>query len=443
MTSYPVAADGSGRGATAVAPTRAEDPAIAPAPARLPAEAALTLRAVAVSRLIVWATGLAVLAVFGRSSLAVETFDQQRLTEPFHGALANLLAGQVARWDSAWYLKIAHVGYFSRPSSAFYPLYPLLVRVASPLFGSGLVAGAAISIAALAGALYLLYRLARLDLTEHGAGLTVMLVALFPTALYFSAVYTESLYLLLSVGAVFAARLGRWRCASVLGCAAALSRPNGLLVLLPLALIYLYGPRADAPAARPDRRWWPRYPVTPSALWLALVPIGTLAYMGYLAAIWHSPLAAFQAESDFARQYGGPFGGVFQALILLPGDLYHVAAGSPQHSFPWDPVSGSLHRIIDLAFLAWAAVGLIVPRRRLPVAYHAYALVLLAAATSYPHFEEPLASLSRYLLAVFPAFIGWAILLADRRVLTRIALGLSAVFLAGFSALWAIWGWIA
>jgi hypothetical protein len=387
----------------------------------------LTLRAVLVSRLIVWVAGVGALAVFGRARAAMEAFDLHGFTEPFHSGLANLVVAPAARWDSVWYLGIVHHGYFSRPASAFFPLYPLLVRGAMPLFGSAVVAGAAISVAAMIGALYLLHRLVELDLPEPAARLTVLLVAFFPTALFFSAIYTESLYLLLSVGAVYAARRDRWAYAGLLGAAAALSRPNGLLVALPLIILYLASHRR----------------LRRSAAWIVLVPLGALIYLAYLGVIWHAPLAEYQAQADFGRSFAGAFGGVFGALIGLPGDLVHLSSSTAVYSFIWTPVSTNQQHLIDLGFFLFAATGTWLGRRCIPLAYSVYAVALLAAATSYPHTNEPLEAVPRYMLVVFPAFMGWASVLAERRAAARAVLATSGVLLAVFSGLWGIWAWVA
>ncbi len=295
------------------------------------------------------------------------------------------------------------------------------------MFGSAVAAGVAISVAAMTGALYLLHRLAALDLSERATALTVLLVAFFPTALFFSAVYTESLYLLLSVGAIYAARLDRWTIAGLLGAGAALSRPNGLLVALPLAILYVTSHR------RLGR----------SAAWIALVPLGAVAYLAYLGVIWHAPLAEYQAQVDFGRSFAGPFGGVFGALIQLPGDIAHLASSTAQHSFYWTPVSTNQQHLIDLGFFVFTAAGVWLGRRRLPIAYTVYAVALLAAATSYPHTGEPLEAVPRYMLVVFPAFMGWGSVLAERRGAGRVALLASGVLLTAFSALWGVWAWIA
>src|SRR3954451_4450958 len=115
------------------------------------------------SRLLVLAVAVGVVAVAGVDAGNQANFDQPGLTHPFSGALDSLLS-PLARWDSAWYLDIAHSGY-AGPSTAFFPLYPLLVRAVavggSP--GALLVASYAVSLAALGGSLYLMYRLVTLE----------------------------------------------------------------------------------------------------------------------------------------------------------------------------------------------------------------------------------------------------------------------------------------
>ena len=118
-----------------------------------------------------------------------------------------------------------------------------------------MAAGVALSLAALAAALYGIHRLTTLELTA-GAGarpdrvavaarLAVMLTALAPMAFFFSAVYSESLYLALSVGLFLCARRGRWTWVGVLGALAGATRSTGLVLPLPALMIYLYGPRED------------------------------------------------------------------------------------------------------------------------------------------------------------------------------------------------------
>ena len=103
---------------------------VVPARATVAADAALTdaWRALWLSRLLVWAAAIGAVAAFGLSDRASD-FDPAGLTTPF-GATGDLLAAPLGRWDSVWFLAIADGGYGDGTSAAFFPLYPLLVRVA-------------------------------------------------------------------------------------------------------------------------------------------------------------------------------------------------------------------------------------------------------------------------------------------------------------------------
>jgi len=411
---------------------------------RTDAAVALSLRLTLASRILVWVAGLGALALFGKNGAYIAVFDPAHLSEPFHSGLANELIAPAARWDSVWYLSIAHLGYYSHQSTAFFPLYPLLIHLCAALFGSAILCGALISLGAMGVGLALLYRLVALDLGEREARMTVALLALFPSSFFLSAVYTESLFLALSVGAIYCARLDRWAWAGLLGALAAASRSTGVLIAIPLALIYLYGPREHARARIVGSWSEPRHRPGRSLLWLGLVPLGTLAYLAYLAISHIDPLTPFRAENLYwQRQFAGLFGAVRDAVEALPGDVRGVWTGN---SYPWgrqDPLTIADHCLIDFGFLAFALVGLAACWRRVPFAYLAYTLALLAEALSYPVQTDALISFPRYLLVMFPIFIGWAALLAPRRKLAIGVLALSALGLACLSGLWSMWEWVA
>jgi len=158
-----------------------------------------------------------------------------------------------SRWDSEWYLLISKTGYDTagvlassrirtRPEASlgFFPLYPFLIRCLSPVFG-GILSGILISNISLLLSLYLLIELARelwpdgySEMIGVGAGLAVLL---HPLTLFFSAVYSESLYLALSLGAFLAViRKSRSLLPAVLTVAAVLTRPFGIIILLPMVL---------------------------------------------------------------------------------------------------------------------------------------------------------------------------------------------------------------
>jgi hypothetical protein len=404
-----------------------------PVATRLDAEQRAALRgawrAVWSSRVLVWAAGIVGVLALGLDTTVRGT----SILRPFTGA-ANVIVSPGTAWDSRSYLSIAQFGYGAPYFRAFFPLYPTVLRLGAWSAGATVVAGILISLAAFLVALYLLRRLVALDLGGEAADLTLLLVAFFPMALFFSAVYTESLFLALSVGAFYSARRGWWGRAGVCGGLAAATRLTGLVVAIPLVVLYLQSR--------------PRHRLQRDAVWLMLVPLGTLAYLAYLGAHgdWLAPLHASRTYWDRRLVPGlGAADGVRDAIR----SLHELVAGSGSHALP-APSSGLLSdprvlagaNLTDFAFLAFGIVGAVGALRRLPAAYGAYAIASVAviASTTVPY--EPLASSPRYLSVVFPCQI-WLATRLRGPTGRRIALIVSAVLLAVFSAQFARGAWVA
>src|SRR2546430_1775521 len=155
---------------------------------------------------------------------------------------SNELVNLQARWDTDFYHQIATAGYrwdrsaFLHQNVVFFPLYPLLMRWGGTLLGGHpLLAGTVISLAAFAGAMSLLYRIAVLELGEEKAWPVILLVSTYPFALFYSVVYTESLFLFLTVGAFYAMRRRYLLPAALAGLAAGGAPPHPVLLALPLS----------------------------------------------------------------------------------------------------------------------------------------------------------------------------------------------------------------
>jgi len=447
-------------------------------------------RALWISRLIVLAAGVGAVAVFGVGR-ARSAFDPAGVTSGF-GWLGNLLVAPVARWDAVWYLVIAHYGY--RPQlaafgtgsrAAFFPLYPLGVRALSELGAPPIAAGVAISLVALAAALYGIHRLSTLELgrlhrgslahpgrSGHGddvARLAVLVTALAPMAFFFSAVYSESLYLALSVGLFWCARQGRWGWAGVLGALASATRSAGLVLVAPMMVLYLYGPRedrppdflrrrlrgeAEPPGAQPDRPdlpmrpWWqPRYRVRRDVLWVVALPVGLGAYMAYLALAGGSALLPFHAQEAWNRHFAGPyvavwdgaraaFDGARQLLSFQRTHVYFKVAGG-------DPLVDAGHNVMLFAFLLAAVPMVVGVLRRLPLAYGVYVLAALALPLSYPVAPQPLMSLPRFEVVLFPLAMWLGAWLAERPRARLPVLAAMALLMALFVGEFATWHWVA
>jgi len=443
-------------------------------------------RALWVSRLAVLAAGVGAVAALGVGR-ARSAFDPAGVTSGF-GWFGDLLAAPVARWDAVWYLVIAHYGYrpdlgaFGTASrAAFFPLYPLGMRALSEV-APPIAAGVAISLAALAAALYGIHRLSTLELgrlAPHGeragdvARLAVLATALAPMAFFFSAVYSESLYLALSVGVFWCARQGRWASAGMLGALASATRSAGLVLAVPLVVLYLYGPREDRPPDFPPRlrgraagggsaeapgradsqprpRWRTggvRYGLRRDALWILALPAGVGAYMVYLALAGGDALMPFHAQAAWNRHFAGPyvavwdgaraaFDGARQLLSFQRAHVYFKVAGG-------SPFVDAGHNVMLFAFLLAAVPMAIGVLRRLPLAYGAYVLAALALPLSYPVAPQPLMSLPRFEVVLFPLAMWLGAWLAERPRARLPALAAMTLLMALFTGEFATWHWVA
>jgi hypothetical protein len=278
-----------------------------------------------------------------------------------------------------------------------------------------------------------------------------MLVAFFPMSYYFSAVYTESLFLALSAGCVYAARTGRWAQAGVLGALASASRNTGMLLVVPILLLYLYGPREDRLPPGPRQgvleRLRPVYPVRPSLAWVLLVPAGLGAYVLFLALSTGHGLTPFTSEDYWYHHFAGPFGGVWDGLVAAWDGLRQLIHGPSRtviyfRASGGDPIQVAGQNLMLFGFLVVGAVAFVGVLRRLPLAYGAYALVALAVPLTYPVTPLPLSSIPRYELVVFPLFM-WAADWVHRRRITMQTLACSGVLLGLFTVEFATWRFVA
>jgi hypothetical protein len=247
----------------------ANDPGVAARPASFADAWRAVLVPFAVTRAGVLLVGLAAAIAIGYTPEAGEPSTWRVAADP----VGNLLA----RWDTFWYLDIAARGYhwngnpLEQQNPVFFPLYPLLLRAGTVVTGGHpLLAGLCISLAAFLLALCYFWRWTADRLGPDTASAGVWLLCAFPSAIYFSAVYTESLYLLVAVAACYYAERRLPARAAIAGLLAGLVRPNGLLLSIPLAWL--------AFASRRERGHWA------ARLGAVIAPvIGALCFSAYLA----------------------------------------------------------------------------------------------------------------------------------------------------------------
>ena len=383
------------------------------------------------TRAAIWAAALFALFVFvpNRHPRAAR-WDDPTLTHDL-GAVTDVWA----RWDSVWFLRIAEHGYDAATgaASAFYPLYPATVAVLGrAFFGHYVLAGIVISLAASFCAFLLLYELAEERLGADGARRAVLYLALFPFALFFQAVYSESLYLLLTIAAFVLAERRLYPAAGAVAGLALLTRPTGVALLPALALL----------------AWRERERVRALA-WLALAPLMFAAYPLYLGQADGDPWAFLRAQRLWSRHLSpaGPFGGIWDGLRAGWAGIEQLASGSHTHIY-WtavrdtDPIRAATLNLECLAFLVLFVALTVIAWRRFGAPYGLFAALSLAIPLSVPSDRWPLLSMPRFGLTIFPLFLALAVLGGRPRAHTAIV-AVSSLLLGVSVVQWALWQWVA
>jgi hypothetical protein len=324
-----------------------------------------------------------------------------------------------SRWDAWHYTRIALAGYpeGDPARAAFFPLFPTLVRILAELFGRpdrpGLFASAVVvANVCLVLATMVLIALVRLDLDADDARRAAWYLLVFPTSLFLSAGYSESLFLLLTMGAILACRTDHWLTAGLLGGLAALSRPVGVWVVLPLAIEAFLEWRAGR--LRPWRPMWR------PAVAVVLPGVFLLGWMWFQWMRYGDPLAFLHAQDGWNREVGPPW----DTLIAFLNGRFSLHTG--------------FHSLTDLAFTLIGIAGVILSWRWLRPSYTAWFAVMMLV----PLMTGSLVSMPRFVLVMFPLYLVLAILGRRQGVhetLLVVGMGVSGVYMA----LYAQWYWVA
>jgi hypothetical protein len=359
---------------------------------------------------------------------------------------AHYLVEPLRHWDGLWYKLLAEEGYGlpnKNAYAAFWPLFPWLMNAGANLVGTPTeTAGWVIANASFFLALVVVYRLVALDFDRAVARRTLWLMALFPTALFFSAVYTESLFLLLAAWALLCARTGNWLGAGALGLLAALTRSQGVLLLAPFAILFFQ-------QKGPDLRRW-----VPDAFYAVIPALGPALFAWHLDRRGMDPLAFINVQEEWGRYRAAPwqtmrtaftgdqcFSGInCGAEWGWLGDLLRHPTWSTLTSDAWRfaaAESDTLELVATLLFLALALIGL----RRLPLYHSAYVWPALLIPLYGPSLRHALMSIPRFGLVLFPLFVVLALLLSRTRLVVPVLI-FSTILLILLTAQFAQWYWV-
>lgn len=301
----------------------------------------------------------------------------------FNNELLNL----PVRWDAGWYLQIVTDGYRYAPGDplvqqniVFFPAYPMITRYVGRLLGGDMTgyvaAGMVVSLASFFGALVYLYAFARERFGEETAQYSLWFLAAYPFAIFFGALYTESLFLLGTIGAFHHFSKRQFGRAACWGLLVGLTRLNGSLLILPLGVLAL----GSARSAR----------LNVKALAAAAAPgAGLLVYALFIWRLTGDPLAFATSQVAWGRTY--------QGLGTLVAHQYAILANAGLDGYVGTPGYDVLNAIGALFAIAtvWPVA------RRLGLACGLFMLINILPALA----SGGLLSAGRFSSVLFPAFI--------------------------------------
>jgi len=359
----------------------------------------------------------------------------------------NILIDGLIRHDSWWYINIIEHGYTTgdvktgqQGTVTFFPLYPLLVKIAMGLTGNVFVAGIVVSHLALLAALCFLYGIARYEFDDETAARAVFYLAAAPSAVFFSAMYTESLFIALVCATFYCSRRSLWEGAAIAGALAAATRNTGALMAAVIAVEGL---------SQQGVRLWPTPLVKASTaatveLWLihlrqqlrlilaswrsllaaAYVPIGLVAYTLFLLATFGDPLAFIHAQATWGRSTSA--GSVFNIVNNIITNL-HLGPN------PWAGQLNTLTVLNLLSTIGFAPLVVLVALKLRP-AYGVYTCLTFLVPLS----TGSIGSMTRYVLMLIPCFLllaAWG----RRPWVDRLVLGIFLPLTSYFALLFSHW----
>ncbi|MGB3769108.1 MAG: hypothetical protein WA947_21335 [Phormidesmis sp.] len=312
-------------------------------------------------------------------------------------------------WDSYWYMDIVQNGYSTvgrlpefptQTNLVFFPLYPLLIKLVGYLTGGDyFVAGLLISNLCLLLSCYLLYLLVKLDHGKKIARRAVKYVFLFPISFVLSGLFTESLYLCLTLLCFYLARRRQWWLAGVCGAALSATRALGVLIVLPLAFEYMRSIRFRPRAIR-----W-------NSLFVLLVPLGLAAFSFYSYRLTGDFLFFKDNQAAWDREVMDPVSSLWLAMSQAVAEQ-------------------SFKKLLEICFFL-AAFGVLMRfYRAIGFSYWLFGLYSILIPLS-----AGIASMPRFTVPIFPLYIGLA-LMASRRWSDRAITATFCVLQAGLMMLW-------
>jgi Gpi18-like mannosyltransferase len=343
----------------------------------------------------------------------------QMLLHNSDGSLLQLLSWMWTRWDSGHYLDIARHGYLNvteeRFFIVFFPFYPFLTHLFALVLRSYEWAGVAVANLSLLVASFYLYRLIRLDFSRNIARTTVILLLFGPFSFFLGIVYSDSLFLALSILTFYYLRKGDWITASFWGFLASLTRNFGILLVVPAVIEFLiatdFFERIKSKDYTVIKTLWR------DGLYLLGIPLGFGAYLlinKLVTGDWFR-FTIYQQE-HWCHRFS------FFAVNLADIFGYLLSAKPNDQIAMWFPEVSAIVLVMGLLFYGF---------RKIRLSYLIYILLYLLVCLS----TTWLISGSRYLMALFPVYLLLALLFRGKNgklILIATSVALLTIFTIAF-----------
>lgn len=302
-----------------------------------------------------------------------------------------------ANFDGEHYLSIAQKGYKSL-QQAFFPAYPVLMKIVSSLFGSGFTsfnwAGIVISNVLFFLSLVVFWKVIRLDYSERVAKFVIIALLVFPTSFYFGAVYTESLFLFTSLLTYYLFRKKKYFWSGLVGILMTLTRIYGVFVLA-MILVEIFSRKSSLRKILKEKIYL-----------VGISATGLIFYMYFSWVNYSDPLAFYNLQTIVGEQHQ-------KGIILLPQVFFRYAKMIFVNRVPFFSLQTTLLEIAT--GLMFTFLPIYAYFKKIKWSYIVYMLLGFLVPSAQGSFS----SIPRYVIVIFPAFIVLGVLLEKQSKLSR------------------------
>lgn len=317
---------------------------------------------------------------------------------------ADSFWGSLSHWDGAHFITIAQHGYINNSEYAFFPLYPLLIKVGTYITNNYQFSAVALSTIFTLLALNLFYRLLVLEFDKKIAEKGVLNLLIFPTSFYLVTAYSESLFLFLAILTFYYLKKNNLMAATITTILATATRITGIALVLALILHIV------STGGLNRRNWF---------VWLS--PMGLIIYGWYLYLNTQDPLYFITAEKYWFRFINFPWVSFWDTIHSLSTVGF---------------IKTNFNILLDFIFAIFG-VGLILRSFRFlhpSLAFYGLISIIIPIVTS------TLMSFPRFLLPIFPIFMVLA--LVKNKYFNFAYQIISVMLLAAFSILFINGYWV-